>query len=357
MNPSPFPVARLGALVPTLVRLGHRAKVHGSRTVARAAFAAAHRLDPHNLIARREHARLRPRNVGERHGLRFVAIGTTGVCNASCIHCPTGKLITAHVPRTTMDMAMFRGIIDEIVVEGWEVHCINFGLFGDGLVDPLVVDRVRYVRDNIPEVMLDVNTNGAAFNSKRHSPLVRDISLLTLHCESIRSTTYDRLMAPLRAANVFAKFQEILDTFAGKVRVSVPVNRLNLSEIEETRDWFIRNGAREVVFDPLASRCTDDQTLFRDLALAPSPIRCAPDIMDDLIVDCDGTVLACCQDFQRRVPIGDLSAGLRAALDDPRRSAFHQMLAGQKHATSPTCSRCNADLRTPDFPFDQVLST
>lgn len=252
-------------------------------------------------------------------------------------------------------MAMFRGIVDDIFDRGWSVHGVHLGLFGDGLVDPHVVERARYARDRLPEIMLDVNTNGAAFDARRHAVLDRFVSLLTLHCESVRPETYDRLMAPLRAKNVFPKYQAILDSFPGKVRVSVPVSRINLTEILEIRDWFLTRGAREVVFDPLASRCTEDQALFHQLALAPAQIRCAPDVMDDVVVDCDGMVLACCQDFERRVPIGDVStAGLIAALDDPRRAAFLRMLSDGRHAEGPTCSRCKADVRTPNFPLDLI---
>ncbi|UAK24675.1 radical SAM/SPASM domain-containing protein [Sphingomonas nostoxanthinifaciens] len=330
----------------------------GWRKVVRwAAYGVAARVRPDDRFVQRRLRVLRPRRLGERTALRAVAIGTTGLCNASCIHCPTGKAITAHVPRTPMDMALFRGIVDTIFDQGWSVGSMHFGLFGDGLVDPSIVERCRYARERLPDIMLDVNTNGAAFDPGRHAALADHVSLVTLHCESIRADTYDRLMAPLRLKNVFPKYAPFFDAFPGKVRVSIPVSRLNLGELDDLRGHFLAQGAREVVFDPLGSRCTEDQTLFRQLALAPVEIRCTPDIMDDLIVDCDGMVLACCQDFERRTPIGDVSAGgLVAALADPRRDAFRRMLDEGRHHAAPTCSRCNGDARTPDFPFD-ILST
>jgi hypothetical protein len=288
-----------------LVEAARWARKREALPLARAAYRSALAIDPHNRLARRELPMLRIRRPGERERLRFLVIGSTGLCNASCLHCPTGKAITAHAPRTPMAMDLYRRIIDTVLIRGWAVQCLCLGLFGDGLVDPFVVDRIRYARDRLPDVPLDVNTNGAAFDRKRHAPLAKDLSLLTLHCESIRPATYDALMTPLRAKNVFPKYEPILETFAGKLRVSIPVSSLNLEEIEETRDWFLSRGAYEVVFDPLFSRCTDDQRLFRALALDPHKIACTTEIIDDAIIDCDGMLLACCQDFERREPLGE----------------------------------------------------
>lgn len=310
-------------------------------------------LDPSLSLSRREYHRLRAASDGGLRRLRFVALGTTGLCNASCIHCPTGKAATAHAPRAAMPMALFDKIIDGIVQGGFEVDALSFGLFGDGLVDPHVVARAARAREALPDVMIDINTNGAAFNPERHGALRRHVSLVTLHCESIRAPTYDRLMQPLRLHNVQPKHLALLAAFSGKVRVSVPVSRANLAELDETRAWFMEHGALEVVFDPLSSRCADDRALFQELALAPVPIRCAPDIMTDLIVDCDGLVLACCQDFARREPIGDLARdSFPAVLDALERRRFGDMLASGDHARLETCSRCFGDGRSPDFPFD-----
>src|SRR6187402_68849 len=93
-------------------------------------------------FARRELAKARPRAAHDVAHLNSLILGTTGTCNASCIHCPTGKASTANSPRGTMPMAMFKQIIDGVVAEGVAIDShLAFGLFGDGLVDPLVLER------------------------------------------------------------------------------------------------------------------------------------------------------------------------------------------------------------------------
>ena len=222
---SPAP-ARTSALL--LQKWGGMAKYRHRPRLAGLLYRTALLLDPRLPLARRELAKARPRPAGGVPHLNAVGIGTTGTCNASCVHCPTGKESTANSPRGTMPMPLFRKIIDGIADEGVAIDShIAFGLFGDGLVDPLVVERARYLREKLPDALFSVNTNGAAYNRAKHAALFDHVTLLSLHCESLTPATYDYLMTPLRAKNVFPKYEAILKDFPGKVRVSVPVSRAN----------------------------------------------------------------------------------------------------------------------------------
>lgn len=281
--------------------------------------------------------------------LNFVIIGTTGTCNASCIHCPTGKAETAHVPRKPMDMKLFRHLIDQLAASEIPITGqIAFGLFGDGLVDPFVVERAAYVRKMLPDVAISVNTNGAAYDPKRHAALKPYISLITLHCESIDPKVYDRMMAPLRAERVHAKFPGLFRDFPNMVRVSVPVSRANYGEMEAMFGHFKAMGAENVAFHPLSARCARDQSLFNSLSFVPQIIRCEGKIFHDLIIDSDGAVVACCNDFEREVPVGNLKEqSLDDLLADPRRLEMIRLLEEGRHEEISTCARCRADIRLP----------
>lgn len=330
------------------------AKFRGLSRTAAFLFPLARLFDPQSVLAQREVAKLRRRRVGGLPDLRCVGIGTTGTCNASCVHCPTGKESTSLSPRQPMPMDLFRKIIDGIVEEGVGIeHNISFGLFGDGLVDPFVVERARYLRERLPDALFSVNTNGAAFNLQRHQALSGFVSVIALHCESLVPETFDHLMAPLRLKNVLPKYEAILRAFPNKVRVSVPVSRANFAELEDIRTWFLDRGVRDVVFDPMSSRCAEDRSVFDRLSLAPIPIRCGVDVAADLIVDCDGKVLTCCQDFSRLESIGDLAVeSFRETMTSLQRVTFRARMASGRHDELTTCNRCFGDRRSPNFPFD-----
>jgi tetratricopeptide (TPR) repeat protein len=349
-------LAAAPAKADTHLQLGHLYKVTGRLHEALLAYGEAARLAPGLTDAERE-LRWTRRQIGRSDGLperlRYVIIGTTGLCNASCVHCPTGKAETAHVPKTPMPMALFRRIVDQMREMNFEItDQVSFGLFGDGLVDPYVVQRAEYLRQAFPDVRLSVNTNGAAYSRAKHAALVPLVSVLALHCEALDGEVYNYLMQPLRLDRVLPKFEDIFADFGRKVLVSVPVSRANYPHLDEIRDYFSRNGVGEVVFDALASRCAEDASLFNRLALRPMPIRCAPDIFDDLIVDSDGMVLACCQDFRRLEPIGDLAADpLDQVLKTAARLRMREAFADGRHTDyKNTCNICFGDARGETLP-------
>ena len=284
-----------------------------------------------------------------------VNLGTTGTCNASCVHCPTGKASTADSPRTPMPMPLFRKIIDEIADSGMQVAGqVAFGLFGDGLVDPFVVERARYLRKRLPDTFLDINTNGAAYDPAKHATLHEYVSAITLHCESLIPETYDYLMQPLRAARVHVKYPMIFRDFPNKVQVAVPINRLNADERPAISDYFYGLGAIGVDFAPMSNRLANDEALFDRLSFAPVPIACGPSIFYNLIVDCDGKVLACCNDFSRVQPVGDLSIdSLAETLVHRKRIAFRDQIVRGCHADIPTCNRCRGDIPNSIPPIEE----
>jgi len=222
---------------------------------------------------------------------------------------------------------------------------IGFGLFGDALVDPLVVERAKYLRSRLPLVSLWINTNGAAFSRAKHSSLSDLVSIVSIHCESLIPETYDYLMQPLRAQRVFPKYEQILAAFPNKVNVSVPTSKRNVEELPAISAWFLERGAINVSSDFLSSRCAEDRSLFESLARNPTRIRCAPEIMDHLVIDCDGQILICCQDFRRAEGIGSLQhQSLAEALISVQRLNARKLLAEHRHDELATCSRCYADI-------------
>jgi hypothetical protein len=140
------------------------------------------------------------------------------------------------------------------------------------------------------------------------------------------------------------KVESLLETFRGRVHASVPVSRLNAPELSRIKRYFDGRGVIVVGFDPLSSRCRTDTTLFGTLAFEPLKVRCSPIVLDDLVIDCDGKVLLCCQDFQRREPIGDLAkesvAGVLAGI---ARHRARRRFASGEHDSFSTCAVCYTD--------------
>jgi radical SAM protein with 4Fe4S-binding SPASM domain len=339
-------------------KLGRMARRSGRTRLANGLDRMAVTLDPGLVRVRREIDKRAKGKPGDIRFLREIIVGTTGQCNASCIHCPTNKVATAHVPRTPMAMPLFESIVQGVVDMKLAITGqIAFGLYGDALLDPFVVERAKLVKAKLPDVLVAINTNAAAFNKARHGELLPYVDSITIHCESLTAETYDELMAPLRFKNVYPKYAQMIAAFPGKIRVSVPVSRKNIGELHAIKAGWLAMGASDVIFDPLASRCIDEHGVYDELSLSPSLIACKSELLDYLVIDSDGMVMACCQDFERIEPIGDIARdGFRAALESIERRQFAQLLDEDRHAERKTCSRCYGDIRTANFPFDHPIA-
>jgi radical SAM protein with 4Fe4S-binding SPASM domain len=277
-----------------------------------------------------------------------VIVGTTSLCNASCLHCPTNKPQTEHLTQGEMPARFFESIVDQLA-ESYRVGRIGFGLYGDPLTDPNIVERVRYAKARLPDTKVNIATNGAAYTPSRHAPLVDLLDQLSLHVESLDPKVYNVAMAPLRLERVRDKLEMILRDFSSKVEVIVPVHKLNLGEREAMTEYFLSRGCRLVDFTQITNRCSVPASIFDQLAFAPEHPRCRSDILGrNLIFDWDGAVFPCCNDFKKELSIGNLAQEtVQQTLQSRARTEFGEQLDQGNWAALPTCKSCLWDSRLP----------
>lgn len=83
-----------------------------------------------------------------------INIENTNICSGGCVFCPHHKMKRA---KGTMDMALFRKIVDQTV--DWGIETIAITGFGEPLLDLLFFDRVKYCKDKgIKCVYANVNS-------------------------------------------------------------------------------------------------------------------------------------------------------------------------------------------------------
>lgn len=273
--------------------------------------------------------------------IRNLIIGTTGVCNASCIHCPTNKLLPSARWTSDMSMPLFDSLVDQILAnEMFITGYISLGLFGDGLVDRHVVERAGRLRSVFPYASLHVNTNGAAYNPNRHAALGSIVDTVAIHIETLDEEKYARIMEPLKLTNVLPKIRQLIRDMPAVATIASPVHRDNIDELPSLREYFGTHGMQDMIFTCMSNRCSRDD-VFQELAIGPTSGSCAEEIITDLIVDWDGLVLVCCNDFLRQEPIGSLSQDtLFDILRGPKRRRVLDALRTGAWEEIDTCRTC-----------------
>jgi len=142
---------------------------------------------------------------------------------------------------------------------------------------------------------------------------------------------------------VLPKVHRILADMPGVAGITSPVHRENLDELAAMRDHFAGRGAGLPHFSPLSNRCSRED-VYRGLSLAPTSGTCNQFAASDLIVDWDGTVLVCCNDFLRQEPVGNLSTTpLPEILGGTKRRRLLDLLRTGRWDESATCRSCKFD--------------
>jgi hypothetical protein len=273
--------------------------------------------------------------------LRSVMIANSGICTASCVHCPTNK---PDLPRgAVMSDRIFDRIVQGLVDCGLPIQgAVGFGVFADPMTDRKLAERIRRVKAALPGVPVTISTTGAAF-APRQAEAIDLADGIGVHVESLDPATYDRLMAPLRFDRVIPRVEALVRRAGRKAVLAIPVHRDNLAGIPALEAWWASIGGGRVELQPFTNRLSMAQAVTR-LHLAPVGGACTQDLASDLIIDWDGRLLTCCNDFHRRSDLGSVAERpLPALIADARRERLFRLLRGRDWQQVDGCRTCLFD--------------
>ncbi len=290
--------------------------------------------------------------------LKEVSIGTTGVCNASCVHCPTNKK-SFHMPHGRMSDKIFATIIVGLKEGGFKGN-LYFGLFAEPLEDPALVDRTKFIKELLPGCEVSIATNGALFNPVKDEKLFDYVDNIAIHVEAIDAVVYNQLMRPLKAERVMPKVFAMIELAKRnnhcRLSITTPVHKAHLGEVRALT-VFCRENEIQSSFTALSSRAWEGG-IYPKLTIAPTGGLCRPTAMvTSMFIDFDGLVLPCCFDFSRSLPLGDLNhQSFQEIFDGPQWRSLYGVFKRGEWSTKEACGRCRADDATTILEIAESLS-
>jgi uncharacterized Fe-S cluster-containing radical SAM superfamily protein len=261
---------------------------------------------------------------------RIVDVELTNKCNMRCGMCPTGQREVAR-PKGYMDMKVLYRILNEC-----EHHkpVIRFIRWGEPLLYPRIIDAIKACKDR--NLMCHINTNGLLLDYALSNELIES------HLDSIKFSFQGVTAEGYCLMRNINQFESLLE------RISV------LHKIRGKRKHpFIQIGTtvttetdREVeAFISRASSFTDAVYVgkTRDLKAENKPEAACecPEVFDKLSVNWDGTVTACCGDYDNMMLIGDMkNTPLMNIWRGRELEEYRQKLAAYRHNELPLCKHC-----------------
>lgn len=241
---------------------------------------------------------------------RTVQIQTMTGCNADCIFCPYGAS-HASQPHGRMEDDLFRNIIGECARH--RVRRISPYLMNEPFLDPGIVDRIRYVKSQMPRCKVVVTTNGSMMRPGVIDSLLRldpPLDALYISFQGIDPEVYRQTMRGGLELSATLENVEYLTQRMAALRIRHPrvwitmVNTGLLDEKRAMRFWRAR-GVR-CKFTEMDNRGgnLNEENIYPAGAMQPNT-TCTR-LFKQAYILFNGDMVLCCADYSRRVVLGNV---------------------------------------------------
>lgn len=270
-----------------------------------------------------------------------IQLETTNTCNADCVFCPYSKMVR---PKGLMTMPLFQKIIDEVATIPAIDHITLTGL-GEPLLDRHLVDRIRYIRSVLPNVLTDVYTNGSFLRPKLADQIIAaGLSVLYV---SLNAVSKEKRLAVMKLDDYemvveyinYAKAAAALAGGGTQVIVKAIVAKDLMEGNESSQfveiwkgDWD-KGGA---AFRHLEGNWAGSMWALR------VPLQGACDrALNQIMVLQDGRVSLCCFDAEGREILGDLNhQSIKEVFNGPKATAIREAHYSGRRNDVEICAQC-----------------
>jgi hypothetical protein len=251
-------------------------------------------------------------------GPLFVHVQTTDRCNGKCIMCPY-PLTRSDGPGHEIESGLYTRILKELREAGTVKKIVPHAEC-EPLLNERLEERISEARKVLGnKVKIHIVTNGTLLSRERADGLAAaGMDVLTVSLDAFREPTYSGIRPGFDFEDVKMRVKSLLDgdrTYT--LKVSFVRQRANHEEEKEFTGYWQSLGA-EVEMLTLWNRAGSVEN-FDSLAPGRKPPGRASKLLGHffpaclnpftwLVVLLDGKVLLCCQDWERKAVIGDLSS-------------------------------------------------
>ena len=267
-----------------------------------------------------------------------IRIETTNLCNAHCVMCPREKLTR---DKGIMDMDLFQRIVDEVVRYG--ASSIFLGGFGESLLDPFFIERVRYVKDK--GLFCNFICNGSLLDEEKARGLIgAGLDEVRFSVYGTTAATYGKVHRGLNYQATVGNIQKFLEIrkSQGAKLPKVLVFYLLLEENADEADAFKKEwmGKADSI-EIWRPHNWSDGRRYRGMN-GNHRRSCNRPQVGPIQVQWDGTLIPCCWDYDGRMILGDMKTHtLEEILHGEKYQAIKKAHKENVFDAYPFCRECD----------------
>jgi len=286
-----------------------------------------------------------------------VEFEVTNKCNADCIMCPNGIM---ERPIVKMEMDLFKKIVDEFAAENLPLIKFVFAGIGEPTLDTLLPEKIRYIKEKIPQVPVQLTTNASLLTEKRSKELIEaGLDRVIISFNGTTKESYEAVMGHMTYEKTMANLMTFLDCRKnGRPHITISCVRLDVNEkdFENLEEFWRQKGVRVDGFKtPVPFNRGGDQMKNRYKSKWAMPKPTAPRHMypcrmmgENLLIHPNGAVVLCFVDYEEQLVMGTFGKDSLRKILETKREWYERHRKGDFSHT-PICKNCT-------FMTEQVVS-
>ncbi len=282
---------------------------------------------------------------------RYIDIELTNRCNFHCLMCPTG---TGMVKRKkgTLDNSIFNMILEQIRPHKTPIRFIRWG---EPLLHPELFNYIKKLH-SIGSIV-HINTNGSLMNEEIIEKIIAsNLDSIKFSFQGVDKKSYSEM----RNIDFFDQLLKIIELVHKKrgnrkkpfIHISTTITYENAQQVSQFKEQANQYADLVTVgrtilehIDPTKVKLNESaiQTLI-ELKKQESVVKKhpeCPEVFDKLSINWDGTVSACCGDYDKKMLVGNLKSNTLAEIWKNRpMNRYRTLLAEMRHDEITLCSTC-----------------
>lgn len=275
-----------------------------------------------------------------------VVVENTNLCNSACVICPHSIMKRK---QGVMGEELFKKIIDECA--NLSVANVNIHNFGEPLLDKNFVNKVKYAKSKgVPWV--GTSTNGKLLSKSFSEEIITSgLDGINFSLDAYSKTAYEKIRIGLPFEKVIKNVKEFVrlrnKLSRGKPLVVVDFVETKFNQGESQKfieEW--KGLADKVNITTLHTwggsfkgQAGEEKFHFQNSKVKRAPCRF---LWTDMIINWDGRVSACCQDYEAKMVVGN--AATQSLKDIWQGRVLNELrkkhLSGQMNNIK-LCSKCD----------------
>lgn len=272
-----------------------------------------------------------------------IIIETTNFCNASCIMCPH---VSMKRQQKNMDKSTFTKVINQIKKEGIKPNAFILNGFGEPLIDPNIINRIKLIKKEFPYSIVKFYSNLNLANQTLIKKIIKSgLDEINISLNGYDSKKYEQVMKidyqkTINNLKYLIKFKKEIGSEI-KIRISMTLVKQN----EKTVQKFIKKWTTKVdsvsvnkVHD-YNSSVKDVNNKFKiNFRKTAFPCRY---IWDTIMINVDGEIGLCCLDYESQYSFGNIkSQSILKSFYSPKFKLIRKQHLQLNSRKIKICSQC-----------------